>query len=88
MLFMQYVMKVHEYRGRMSASMEIPLKLLFLKGDDCLVSRAYSNKLMGIKKLATIAETLSREQQREFCKWLADNPHSTAKAIDLKLLEY
>jgi len=72
----------------MSAKMEAPLKLLFLKGENCLMVRAYENKLMGVKKLATIAETLSRTEQRNFCKWLADNPHSTAKAIDIKLLEY
>ena len=59
---------------------------IFIFGTDSLVQFMLDTKLIGVKKAALVAHTLSHENQDEFVKWICET-RRTKNEVDLKIME-
>ena len=81
----EYKESIRKYRGHL-ASMDEELGTIYFNGSELFKEMSLSTKVMGISKMANIAEEMDWGEQNKFVVWLLEKKRNKSE-IDTKLLE-
>ena len=85
MTLTQYKESIRKYRGHLK-SCDSELNEIWKSGSGKLIGFSLVSKLMGVGKMANVANGMTHEDQDKFVSWLLEKKRNKT-SIDVKLLE-